>query len=198
MSVEIPIGFGLCRYQWQLQGSPKIINCTIGFSVGSSTTALQCAQQMDTDFLSTVGLAANLTIGYNILPTQVTVNFTGGPPETAEAGLAVPTTANAPAMPPQVALLGRKNTAPGGRKFKGRRYLPACFMQEALVSATGALDAAAQAVIQTRLSAFQAAVSARSRSLYLLHSPQTPSLLPTVIASLTLQPLVATQRDRLR
>lgn len=199
MSIVIPEGFAQIRYGWQLTGSTRPMYCTIGCSVAGAADAQELANEMDTAWLSTIGTPANLVAGATVLPTYVQARFDAGPPSIASAGVPVPTTSAGGAPPPNVALMVKKLTALGGRRFRGRMFLPAVFTNEIYVSTAGVIDNAQILVLQPKLNAFKAAVEAYGRSLYLLHSePEVGFILPTALSALVLDPLVATQRSRLR
>jgi hypothetical protein len=102
--------------------------------------------------------------------------------------------------PQNSAHLIRKNTSLGGRRNRGRMYLPG--VSEANVSNTGVLAPARVAQINTALSNWRAALEANTGILYMviLHgtSLNSPTPTPTPVTSLACQPVIATQRRRLR
>jgi hypothetical protein len=96
---------------------------------------------------------------------------------------------------PQVALLIEKRSAVGGRKNRGRMYIPG--IPEAGVSPAGNLETGyAAAVTSDVADLFGDLVTVDGvDNLVIFHGT---SLTPTHISSLTLDPQVATQRRRLR
>jgi hypothetical protein len=101
------------------------------------------------------------------------------------------------ANPQNVATLVRKNTGLGGRRNRGRMFLPG--IPEAFTADNGIIAPANVTTLQTAVNLLHSgALFAASNvdAMVLLHS--TPPTTPTVINSLDVQNLVATQRRRLR
>lgn len=99
---------------------------------------------------------------------------------------------------PNTAYLFRKQTAFAGRGQRGRLYLPGC--DETSVDADGRVTEGKQGGLQTAMNAFLAIMGGLDVEPTLLHTqPEEGSPLdPTPINAITVQPLVATQRRRLR
>jgi len=96
-------------------------------------------------------------------------------------------------MTPNVAYLLRKVTASGGRRNRGRMYLPG--VNEGNVDGTGAVDGTAIGKLNTAGSDFITDTGAADIGLFILHSDGGT---PTEITSFVASPKVATQRRRLR
>lgn len=94
---------------------------------------------------------------------------------------------------PAVAVLVQKNTLLGGRKGRGRMFLPGT--AEADCDPSGVLAAANRTQIQTAWNSFLDKMDVEGLPLVLLHSDQTP---PSVLESFTVSSTVATQRRRVR
>jgi hypothetical protein len=95
--------------------------------------------------------------------------------------------------PPNVAFLIEKNTALGGRRNRGRFYMPG--VPEAGVADNGFVETTTLGNLTTGAADFLARIQAEVLQMVVLHTG--PSL-PTVVTSLTPDPQVATQRRRLR
>lgn len=96
--------------------------------------------------------------------------------------------------PPSVAMLANKATLLGGRHGRGRLFLPA--PPENQVDNVGALDSTFRGNVQTSLDDLMTNIGTQlGGEPYLLHAESSPA--PTLIQSITLQGLVATQRRRL-
>lgn len=98
--------------------------------------------------------------------------------------------------PANVSVLVRKVTALGGRRNRGRMYLPT--PSSTAVNESGQLVTATLAAYQTSINNWKAAVLAITgvEAMVILHN--APGFDPQDITSLTVQQLVATQRRRLR
>jgi hypothetical protein len=103
-------------------------------------------------------------------------------------------------IPQNSAYLIRKNTALGGRRHRGRMYLPG--VGEASVNDNGVLTQARTEEINPAVGNWLAALRASAAvvDMVLLHasSPLSPTPAPTAVTSLAVQPQIATQRRRLR
>lgn len=95
------------------------------------------------------------------------------------------------------AVLIRKTTAVGGRRGRGRMFMPG--LPENQVDGSGALNTTYQAGIQTSWNNFFDALEGADLPLYLLHSEGPAILVPPVpLTSLDVSATAATQRRRLR
>lgn len=154
------------------------------------------------EWLSDLWLAAlvgstsdDVTVG----PYSLAVGQDGGDPvtyayEDSNAG-------SEPSFPmwPNTAILVRKQTASGGRRNRGRLYIPGAAIRSA-ISVAGVIDSIFLADFNTNLATFLTTVNAGTgfnpTQLGVLHSE--PPSAPAVITALIAQPKVATQRRRLR
>lgn len=97
-------------------------------------------------------------------------------------------------LTPQCSLLVTKRTNLGGRAGRGRMYVGAPL--EDYVNNVGVVDGTylgnVQTALDTLISGTETIIGGDA---YLLHSGPTPA--PTLITSLTVQPLLATQRRRM-
>jgi hypothetical protein len=101
------------------------------------------------------------------------------------------------APPPNVAVLVHKRTARGGRRGRGRLFLP-WFCSDNDTNEDGTLLPALVSSVQTAAGVWLAALATNDVPMYILHSPgQTAEGPPNEVTSLTVSSLVATQRRRL-
>lgn len=99
---------------------------------------------------------------------------------------------------PNVAVLVRKTTALGGRAGSGRMYWPG--LLEGNVNGAGVLEGHVVAGLQDAFNAFWLSLETLNVPPMLLHGPGSPVSddFPTVITAFNVDPVVATQRRRLR
>lgn len=95
---------------------------------------------------------------------------------------------------PQVAILVAKRGALGGRSNRGRWFLP--YAIESDTQSGGILIPSARTAFQEAVDGFRSDMTALVLPLVILHN--SPELVPTEITQLIVQPMVATQRRRLR
>lgn len=100
------------------------------------------------------------------------------------------------ALPPNTAVIIRKNTGTGGRTGRGRIFWPGFW--EAAVDAAGIIDAVILPDFVTNFEAFRQDMITASLPLALLHAPGSPISAPLPITDFSVSNKVATQRRRLR
>jgi len=104
-----------------------------------------------------------------------------------------------PLPPPNCAALVKKITGLGGRKQRGRAYLPGCSRPGNSLTTAGTFDASDAEAIGDAVFAFLADLASTPSGTeadgVLLHSDSTP---PTPITATICEPKLATQRRRLR
>lgn len=140
----------------------------------------------------TADMDANQTDGV----TLSSILVKNGPNSTgpsAERGVSSTGDKTTPGWGPQVSFLIRKSTALGGRRGRGRMYMPGG--AEADINGAGQIEAATLTALQTDCTAFLNALLAADCPMVLLHSDATT---PTLVTALTVDATAATQRRRLR
>jgi hypothetical protein len=190
MAVSIPAGFALVTHEHRNVGNTRPAFVTYGISttgsVGSDDPshlhAVWAAGPV-TDMAATTSHITT-TVIKGPRPTGATVSYTQ---VIAGGGLAQ-------GAGPQEAWLGIKQTGVGGRKFKGRFYLPG--VPEANVNSGGFLTGSEPADMQAQVDEWLAALAADELGPYLLHEDVGTD--PTLIVTVSVETLIATQRRRLR
>lgn len=188
----IPTGYAQCNIRWTGADFPN----------GAETTfAVKW-----TDFGDTIEAQAAAVVGqvtfhlddrwtseqsFNTLLYKQGPNETGAAVEVPGGGLG---TASASSDFPAVSQLIQKRTAFGGRKQRGRMYWPT--PPSSVVDDGGVMISSWTDAFQANLDAWLSDMSSIGLPLYLLHGET--STLPTLITSLQLQPILATQRRRQR
>jgi len=101
------------------------------------------------------------------------------------------------APPPNVAVLVHKRSTRGGRRGRGRLFLPWA-MSEGDVDEVGNLATARVTQLQNLCNSFLAGLQSQDVPMVILHNPgKTAMGAPNVVTSLTVDRLIATQRRRL-
>lgn len=202
MGVEIPVGYGDMAFRYSLDGDPEEMLTTIGFRAvaGDDLSSLQAAAadvynawRNEVVDISGSGMSPD----WLFLGVRYTVNADPNGLLTFEEDSVITGTTVGETIPNNVALLVRKTTALGGKKNRGRMYLPPVDTTAAGVTPQGDLSAVYRANWQARLTAFLTEVeSLTTAELVVLHSD--PLQVPTPITNLVMGPRLATQRRRLR
>jgi hypothetical protein len=101
-----------------------------------------------------------------------------------------------PSVPPNVAVLVKKNTAMGGRMNQGRLYIPGC--PESWVDFGGKLIPNGVTGYQVACDKLLDELTDLEVPMMLLHGTEHEGWFPLAVTSLSVQSTVATQRRRLR
>lgn len=141
----------------------------------------------------------NSKLDSNVTMSEVTVRLgtDGGEDLIGSAVNTIAGTAGLSSPPPNVAVLIYKRTARGGRRGRGRLYVP-WFVGSTNMTEDGVIAAATITALATSIGTWFTALQTRNVPMYLLHSPgKTTPGAPNEVTSLVLSNVVATQRRRL-
>lgn len=158
----------------------------IAGTVNPQTIADDIQGVMDGDFVNR--LDTNVTMG----PVQVYVGAVGGTVPGTAAG-SFPGQLNIASPPPNVAVLVHKNTTLGGRKGRGRMFIP-WYVDKGSIDEAGGIDGTQRTNINNSLDNMLTALDAADYPMRLLHNDST---VPSAVTGLTVDSRVATQRNRL-
>ena len=198
MAALIPLGFAQVNLRWTLTGDLEEMVSTIGITLdGTSETPEAVAQSVATYWLA-AWPAASLSNAYQFVGATAYVGQDGGPPASGEYLINSSGGSSSAKLPNNCAVLVRKNTGTGGRRNRGRMYLPAGYIDEGQVDNLGVINGAVVTSMQSQMNAFRTALAGSGEVgvPVILHS-ELPST-PTVVTSFSVQTRIATQRKRLR
>lgn len=196
MATIIPVGFANARFIFQCNGIVDEMGFSIGFDVGLGQDATSIAIDAESAFATTVwGNGANASDQYTFVGVSVTEMGVSGP-FLGQQFTNTPGTLTNAVPPSNLSLLVNKQTALGGRKNRGRIFMPTAIVFEVEVDQAGDLTSGTVAGQQTNWAAFFAALGTATLTPYLLHS--NPADAPTEITGFLVQSKMATQRRRMR
>jgi hypothetical protein len=180
-----PAGFAQVNISYNQELLGQVAEVTFGLDATAFDTALANAilDAWQTQFAPVC--FNGHTIGPCEIRTSDNLVFTSSDP-------AVGGTGGSPGASSQVAYLIRKITNLGGRRNRGRWFLPG--VVEGEVNSGGFLDSGIVVALETACDDFAAALGLLDATVYLLHSDGGP---PTEVTSYQVAPQVATQRRRL-
>jgi len=195
MSDRIPVGTAELWMQFNALGDPEPMFTAFGLDLAGFPTP----GQVNTDALLTIvrdTFDSWNSVDYTVGPGHILWGAAVGTIRIDGSIAAVAGTLAGASVVQNTAHLVRKFTAEGGRRGRGRMYVPT--PTETNVNAIGVLLAAYITSRQAELVAMQTALAAHADvdGLALLHD--SAPFTPTPITSLVLQQVVATQRRRLR
>lgn len=190
-----------CKLRFRLEGDPEESITTIGVkrAAADGRDVIDIAHEVWAAWDGALG-AATLAQGWSF----VGVDVARGPIGVGEVGSwdeVVVGAHTSPVYPQNCALLVKKKTALGGKRNSGRMFLPAGFCFEEEISRTGELSQGLLGSYQTKIDQFFANLTDEpALTPVLFHNvpalqepePSTP------IVKLVLDPVIATQRRRLR
>ena len=187
----IPEGYSQVTFFFS--GSPVPLGAAIVFGVQniSDSSPATVATQVRGAW-STGGLRAS----WSNLCTMSHVLVKNGPNDTGPSADVATTLLGSHADAPggaQVSMLIGKVSSLGGRRGRGRMYIPA--IPESKIDPGGTLDATYASSAQTQATATLSAMLTNNVPMVLLHNDET---IPTPVTSLAVSNIVATQRRRQR
>jgi len=201
MGVNIPVGFGQFTWPVRLIGDLEEMVFTVGFVDGDDTDAPNdVANSISNALLAQpIFAASSISNQYSMGPGRVTVNRALGTFE-GVGSVSRTGTASLTTLPHNCAILVRKNTALGGRRGKGRIYLPPWMIAESNITPAGVIFQTGVDSVTLDFETWRAQLSALNLQAVLLHgdSPNSATPSPTPILNFACQSVIATQRTRLR
>ena len=202
----IPNGFGAVslRFQTPAAGGPAFITWGIRSDLGDDASVITDAVRdaIDTAFAQSLTWDTHFDGNYDPDEVNVLYRSSTGDLFSFVAAVTAPAAASGGAEAPQVAALVKKSTQFAGRQFRGRFFIPGLI--QASVNEAGTLTAGAmtgiQGLVDSNPDSLLQQHATRDVPMVLLHNtPLSGSApVPSVIDNLFVDPLVATQRRRLR
>lgn len=187
----IPVGYAQINHFFVADAAPRGAQVVYGVdNTGSSLSAAAVASAAHDAFVATCLTLMTNEIQIGSTKAKLGPNATGL--EAVFTDIVNGTRAQ-PNVTPQVTLLAQKNTALGGRKQRGRMFLPGAAEED--VNAAGLVSTAALGSWNTTLTDFLAALVTNAIPMVLLHTDATA---PSPVTSMVLSELASTQRRRLR
>lgn len=197
MPVVIPPGFGQAAIYQSRTGDPEAYVSVFGIEMSDAldpnTTAAAVAGRFAAAF------ETEMPAEQRVVRCQVRIGQDGGPPVIGEWAGSLAGAAPSNLVPQNSCTLVRWSSGLGGRRGRGRTFLP--WVHEGGVSNTGELTPTAISQTQTCVDDFLESMAGDPAPLplYILHAPGlTTAPAPTLITGGSVANLIATQRRRLR
>lgn len=197
----LPVGFGEAAIHYRRTSDPGDYVVTFGFSLPAPATAQEVADSIAVDWNLALP-ATHFNSGTQLYSANVGIQTEGLGIEQGVSIIGAVGTASGQMTTQNCAQLVKKVTARSGRRGRGRMFLP--YVMEDNVNDIGMLTPTWQTAINTallNLLGYLAGTShgAVSTPMHLLHSPgSTSTPLPDLVTSMFIDPLIGTQRRRLR
>ena len=203
MPIVIPVNAGQVVHSLTLAGDPEPMAVTYGIDLhleAVSQDVVTALHDMFGDFIATF-------VADDYVCTATEMQVREAPDEPLSVYLATGNRAGGASsdpLPQNCAYLIQKRSAQAGRRGRGRLYLPG--VVEGAVAANGVITDAQRTTVNAGLVAWLARFGGAgptdaAADMVILHDsaiPNDPDLPPTLVTSLLCDPVIATQRRRLR
>lgn len=208
MAIEIPEDYALASVRLKHTNVTRPAAVTFAFDRSAWLgTMVQMADAICLDFDNTIGAAMDNEVTEG--PVSLTLGSDDGEYVHIDGFQSYGGALAQSSMPSSVAAIIRKTTNRGGRRGKGRFYLP-WVLADADVDDAGTVAPAKVTALQTACTNFWTHMSAGTGAityplpLVLLHAPSGPEVdnpttpgVPTPVTALTVDPIIGSQRRRL-
>jgi hypothetical protein len=194
--MTIPAGYGQVTVYMQNATTTRPACLTFGVHAGTKTgnevnNGVKAALQLASG--PKAKIAAD--VAFSRIVTQL--GQLEGEPVTEDTPISVPCTGTNAVLPSNCALLIHKRSARGGRRGRGRLFVP-WHNAEVEVGTNGQITPSALTTMQASWTAFFNELVTQGVPMQILHQPgNSDEGGPTPVTSLSLDPLVSTQRRRL-
>jgi hypothetical protein len=191
-----PPGFADISMQLTLASFPRPAYVTFGADP-TTTDPSSIATSVAAAFASPGSLFTRMDSSVILTGVRVALGTDGGEDLIGFTASNVACTAAGSGPPPNVAILVHKRTARGGRRGRGRMFLP-WFGSEGDHDETGSINSTALGQYQTAVDAFKSNLLSLVGPMVVLHGPgETTPGPPDLVTALEVDRLVSTQRRRL-
>lgn len=202
MAGFVPEGEAQVVVNFSLSGDPEPMAITFGVRPDVTVDPLDIADLVYgavTDANGLIPSAAALRVGWTFGGVTAYYNDPSGQIVTVNGTDVVGTTAG-DTLPVNSAVLLNKLTGLGGRRNKGRVYLPPYSMDESQVSATGVIDSTALQTMVDNWEGTRLALETALVPMVLFHGPTValPEPPSTLVTATSGETRIATMRTRLR
>lgn len=190
----IPNGYAQVNLKWTGAALPHGAQVTYGVKIPSDMSPDEVAQ-VSQNAWNDCGIMANLSnqVGVTSVLVKNGPNATGPSAERANNKQGASQTAP---VPPNTALLVRKNTTAGGHSGSGRFYIPG--VVEGSSTGQGTYEPGETVKYQNAMNSFLNELIAEQTPMVLLHTQQDALLPELLVINLAVQSVMATQRRRMR
>lgn len=144
-----------------------------------------------------VSLKSVLDSNVTMTAIHVSMGTDGAEDLSVDYATSVVGSASAISAPPNCAALIHKRTARGGRRGRGRMFLPWC-VSTGDIDEKGVIQASKITSLGTAMTNFHALLATNNVPMFLLHKPGLSAVgVPNAVTSLQVDPLIGTQRRRI-
>lgn len=196
MGILLPTGGAFAAFRWTLAGDPQEMVSTLGFvNDGTNTVDYDAESAWNAAVGSgSIAIAPNMFNQYTFMGVTVYRQEAGGL-LVGDFTFPVVGSGGGNPLPSNCSILVHKRTSLGGRRGRGRMFLPPFTCGEIATSPSGVISSPDYGAIQDELDSFYDLMVANDLQPSLYHSDGGSG---TIISSLQLDPMISTQRRRMR
>lgn len=195
----VPIGYGEVTFKFRAVTLSRDATCVLGLDTSGSGIANAEDLAVSVNTIATLATKifapASMSATWQYRGVRALLGQSGDP-QIFDLNVSTAGTLVADPMPPNNSVLVQKRSAVGGRRNRGRMYLPPFHFAETTVDSVGTIAGATVTALQTKVTALRTDLLADDLIPVILHS--VSEVAPTVIASFVVENVIATQRRRLR
>jgi hypothetical protein len=197
-----PPGFALCSYELKHALMSRSAFLTFGLDP-SATDPSAVATTVRAAFMAPGSLFTIIDSQVTLQNTRVALGTDGGEDLVGSDPTVGACTKSINTLPANCAVLVHKRTARGGRRGRGRMYIP-WVGSSTSVTEGGVIPTVDVTPIQAAVTVWLSSIATGAGPVVLLHRPSTPGTAnpstpgsPNTVTSMVVDPLIATQRRRL-
>lgn len=183
-----------------LSGDPEPMVVTLGVETGTEDDPSDLADEIFSLWVNagTIFEPDSFSNEYRIGPFIASIMTATGPQIGTGVNFRQGTNAGIDSTPNNCAVLVQKRTARGGRKGRGRMYVPPVWPTEGPIEANGDIQVLLHASWQVAMTEFLLSCDSAGHAIVLLHSEEAGAIAPDPVTQLVVSPKLATQRTRMR
>lgn len=194
--MSTPEGFADCAVKLVLTGYNRPAYITFGVE-SAAIAPVAVATNIKTQWLATGSMNPRLDQSVTATEFFARTGSASGEDLVGSVTNATPGGASQGSPTPNVAVLAYKRTARGGRRGRGRWFLP-WFIDESSLNEDGTIATSAQTSLQTSCDTFRGLLNTNGTQMVVLHRPGiTAPGAPTPVESIVIAGVVSTQKRRL-
>lgn len=194
--MPIPLGYAGVSLYYQLTGYVRPAVVTFGVETGDKSAAA-ISDDVVQSFSAVNSLKSRMDTNVNMNRVRVAVGTVTGEDIISDLAYNVPGDFAGYAQPPNVAVLVHKQSNRGGRRGRGRMFLPWSVGQGHILE-SGVIEEPNRTNIQNSVTVFFQKLVTEEIPMVLLHQEgKTAAGLPDLVTGLRLDSRIATQRRRL-
>lgn len=173
-------------------------SCAVTFGAQpTATDPIAVANQVGLAVIGSTGLEAIMDNDVTLVGVRASLGTDGSEDNVGEITLNTLCDGVFAAPPANCAVLVHKRSARGGRRGRGRMFLPWA-LSEGDVDEVGKIATARVTAMQTICNNFLTALATNNVPMVILHNPGTTTPgAPNIVTNLIVDPLISTQRRRL-